>query len=86
MLNNIAASGVIYFAFNTRINECVNHHGFVGTDICPVCGEPVFDTYQRVVGFLTPSRAYSKPRKKEFGAREWYDTALIKAQASLIGD
>ena len=50
MLNTIAESGVIYFAFNTRINECKNHHGFVGTDICPVCGEPVFDTYQRIVG------------------------------------
>ena len=86
MLNYIATQGVIYFCFNTRINVCKHRHAFVGTDICPVCGEPVFDTYQRVVGFLTPSRAYSKPRKKEFGAREWYDTALIKAQASLIGD
>ena len=45
MLNKIAESGVIYFAFNTRINECKNHHGFVGTDKCPVCGEPVYDTY-----------------------------------------
>jgi ribonucleoside-triphosphate reductase len=86
MLNYIATQGVIYFCFNTRINVCKHRHAFVGTDICPVCGEPVFDTYQRVVGFLTPSRAYSKPRKKEFGAREWYETALIKAQASLIGD
>ncbi len=86
MLNYIATQGVIYFCFNTRINVCKHRHAFVGTDICPVCGEPVFDTYQRVVGFLTPSRAYSKPRKKEFSAREWYETALIKSQASLIGD
>lgn len=50
MLNHIAKSGVIYFAFNTRINECKNHHGFVGTDHCPECGEPVADTYQRIVG------------------------------------
>ena len=46
MLNMIAASGVIYFAFNTRINECDNHHGFVGTDICPECGHGIMDTYQ----------------------------------------
>lgn len=86
MLNYIALSGVIYFCFNTRINVCKHRHAFVGTDICPICGEPVFDTYQRVVGFLTPSKAYSKPRQKEFSAREWYETALIKAQASFMGD
>lgn len=85
MLNYIASQGVIYFCFNTRINVCKNRHGFVGTDICPVCGEPVEDTYQRVVGFLTPSKSYGKPRHKEFTAREWYDIALIMGQADLIG-
>lgn len=78
MLNKIAAAGVIYFAFNTRINECKNHHGFVGTDICPVCGEPVFDTYQRIVGFLEPVRSYSKDRKREFNTRQWYTYAEMK--------
>ena len=80
MLNTIAKSGVIYFAFNTRINECKNHHGFVGTDICPNCGEGVYDTYQRVVGFLVPSRAYSKDRFKEFTARKWYDYAHLQQE------
>lgn len=72
MLNRIAQSGVIYFAFNTKINSCKNHHGFVGTDICPHCGNPVYDTYQRIVGFLVPSKSYSKERFKEFKARQWY--------------
>lgn len=75
MLNYIAKQGVMYFAFNTRINECKNHHGFVGTDRCPHCGEPVYDTYQRIVGFLTPTRAYSKDRFKEFNTRQWYEYA-----------
>ena len=75
MLNYIALNDVFYFAFNTRINECKNHHGFVGTDTCPICGEPVYDTYQRIVGYLVPSRAYSKDRFKEFTARKWYDFA-----------
>ena len=75
MLNKIAQSGVIYFAFNTRINECKNHHGFVGTDHCPNCGEPVFDTYQRIVGYLVPTRAYSKDRFREFNTRQWYEYA-----------
>ena len=85
MLNYIATQGVIYFCFNTRINVCKNRHGFVGTDICPVCGEPVEDTYQRVVGFLTPSKSYGKPRHKEFTARQWYEISLIMGQADLIG-
>lgn len=72
MLNKIAQAGVIYFAFNTKINECKNHHGFVGTNICPNCGEEVYDTYCRIVGYLVPTRNYSKDRKKEFTLRDWY--------------
>lgn len=75
MLNKIAQSGVIYFAFNTRINECENRHGFVGTEHCPVCGEPVYDTYQRIVGYLVPTRSYSKERFREFTTRQWYEYA-----------
>ncbi|MEG1620821.1 MAG: anaerobic ribonucleoside-triphosphate reductase [Oscillospiraceae bacterium] len=73
MLNYIAKNGVMYFAFNSKINECKNHHGFVGTEICPECGETVFDTYQRIVGYLVPTRAYSKDRFKEFNTRKWYE-------------
>ena len=80
MLNTIAKSGVIYFAFNTRINECKNHHGFVGTDTCPTCGEGVYDTYQRIVGFLVPTRAYSKDRFREFNSRKWFDYASLKQE------
>ena len=78
MLNHIAQNGVIYFAFNTRINECKNHHGFVGTDICPTCEEGIYDTYQRIVGFLEPVRSYSKDRKREFSTRQWYEYAEMK--------
>lgn len=77
LLNKIAKKGVIYFAYNTKINECINHHGFVGTDICPTCGEGVYDTYQRIVGYLVPSRNYSKDRLKEFKARDWFEFARL---------
>lgn len=80
MLNKIAQSGVIYFAFNTRINSCKNRHGFVGTDICPVCGEGVEDTWQRIVGFFEPTSTYSKDRKREFSTRQWYDYANLKGE------
>ena len=86
MLNHIASQGVIYFCYNTKINVCKNHHGFVGTEICPECGEEKSDTYQRVVGFLTPSNSYSKDRFKEFSARQWYDTGVMYGETSLMGD
>lgn len=86
MLNYIASQGVIYFCYNTKINVCKNHHGFVGTDICPECNEPKSDTYQRVVGFLTPSKSYSKERIKEFTARQWYDTSVMYGETSLMGE
>lgn len=73
LLNYIASKGVIYFAYNIKINACKNNHGFTGVDTCPICGEPVYDTYQRIVGFLTPSKSYSKERKEEFSHRYWYD-------------
>ena len=86
MLNYIASQGVIYFCYNTKINVCKNHHGFVDAEICPECGEHVCDTYQRVVGFLTPSKSYSKERFNEFSARQWYDTAVMYGETSVIGD
>jgi ribonucleoside-triphosphate reductase len=86
MLNYIASQGVIYFCYNTKINVCKNHHGFVGTEMCPECNEPKIDTYQRVVGFLTPSKSYSKERIKEFTARQWYDTGVMYGITSLMGD
>jgi len=80
MLNYIASNGVIYFAFNYRINECPHHHGFIGTDICPECGEGVIDTVQRIVGFLQPRRHYSQPRKEEFDSRKWFEYAQTKME------
>lgn len=73
MLNYLAKNNVIYFAFNSRINECENHHGFVGSNICPECGGKIIDTYQRIVGYLVPSRNYSSARKREFSNRRWYE-------------
>lgn len=70
LLNTIAAGGVTYFAFCTRISACENNHGFYG-DVCPICGNPKVTTYQRVVGFLTPVKTYSKERTEEFKLRQW---------------
>ena len=43
--------------------------------VCPVCGKPVHDTFQRIVGYLVPTRSYSKERFNEFTTRKWYEYA-----------
>lgn len=78
MLKHIASQGVIYFAFNTKISVCKNRHGFVGRDTCPICGEGIYDQYTRIVGFLTPSKSYSKERKEEFHSRRWYEYSDLR--------
>lgn len=71
MLNYVASMGVIYFAFTTKISVCKHRHAFISEPRCPVCGEPVADTYARVVGFYTPVSSYQKIRKAEFDRRRW---------------
>jgi len=79
LTNHIANKGLIYFAYNSKINVCEDGHGFnpitdVGLEnnICH-CGKPMIDQFSKVVGFLTPRSAYSKERKKEFDNRQWFN-------------
>ena len=71
MLNFVASQGVIYFAFTTKISICKSRHAFISEQRCPVCGEPIADTYARVVGFYTPTSSYQRIRKNEFDKRRW---------------
>ena len=82
MLNYVAASGVIYFAFTTKINVCKHKHASIGSKECPVCGEPIVDQYSRVVGFYVPVSSYQKIRKQEFNQRKWY-TVLSSGDMTL---
>ena len=66
----IADQGLTYFAFNTKIQACKHNHAFYGTK-CPICGGPVETEYTRIVGFYTPIKTWSKPRKEEYKMREW---------------
>ena len=71
MLNYVALMGVIYFAFTTKISVCRSKHAFISEPRCPVCGEPIADTYARVVGFYVPVSSYQNVRKREFDRRKW---------------
>ena len=70
MLNYIASQGVIYFAFNLKINTDDNHHSFT-SKVCPICGSNPTDTYQRCVGYLVPTKSWSEGRTKELTERDW---------------
>lgn len=70
MLNYIASKGVIYFAFNLKINTDNEHHSFT-TKTCPICGSEPTDTYQRCVGYLVPTKSWSDGRKRELDERDW---------------
>lgn len=72
LLNHIARSGVIYFAFNAKIKEDKHQHHWVGTTKCPVCGESATEEYSRIVGFLRPRSSFSKERAQEYDERVWY--------------
>ena len=71
LTNEIANEGVIYFAFNMKINTCEDGHAFIGSH-CK-CGKTAVNQFSRVVGFLTPKSSYSAPRKREFEARRWFN-------------
>ena len=77
ILNYLGNSGVIYSCFNKKISVCKNEHGYIGDGCCPTCGEPKYDEFTRIVGFLTPSKSYSKERKEEFENRKWYDVKKL---------
>ena len=71
MLNHLANSGIIYFAYNVQISVCDEGHGFFG-EHCPTCGKSKVDVFSRIVGYLVPTQSYSKERKQEFEKRRWF--------------
>jgi ribonucleoside-triphosphate reductase len=74
LLNYIAKSGVIYFAYNRKISVCADEHAFL-SETCPKCGGKAVDTYSRIVGFFVALSTYSKERKEEFNHRKWFDAS-----------
>ncbi|HDK27793.1 MAG TPA: anaerobic ribonucleoside-triphosphate reductase [Candidatus Atribacteria bacterium] len=73
LVKTIANNGVIYFAFNVIINVCVNGHSFVGTNVCPVCGQPKIDEFVRIVGYLVPRSSFNYVRREyEYPKRKYY--------------
>lgn len=72
VLNQVAKSGVIYFAFNCALSKCANGHIYHG-DTCPECGNKTVETFTRVVGFVTRVSTWSKERQEEGKHRYIFD-------------
>lgn len=73
LLNYIASQGVIYFAFNPKLYVCKEKHTFMPPQkTCPTCGGGVNEEVTRIVGYLVPTKSFSKPRLEEYNDRRWY--------------
>ena len=69
---------VSYFTFNIPISECLSCGHVVNSPIyeCPKCGSTKIDHWQRIIGYLRPTSAYSDPRKIEESKRI-YSKAIL---------
>ena len=75
LMEYAAKCGVIYWAVNYRIRMCEDHHTWVGTEKCPVCGKPYTDEITRVVGFFTNTKHWNKTRREhDWPNRQFYSS------------
>jgi len=53
-----------YFAINYVYVQCANGHRSIGDkDVCDICGAPITNHYQRVVGFITCVEVWNPVRR-----------------------
>ena len=53
-----------YFAINYVYVQCANGHRSIGEkDTCDICGAPITNHYQRVVGFITCVEVWNPVRR-----------------------
>ena len=80
LIEYAAKAGVVYWAINYRLYECPNHHLWVGSENCPVCGEHWVNEITRVVGFFTNTKNWNPVRRKEdWPNRVFYDVNTDKS-------
>ena len=71
---------VKYFGINYAYSECAKQHYTIGKNKkCPICGEPIVETWCRVVGFITPKSAFNPVRRDyEFDKRIFYESEEVE--------
>lgn len=73
----------VYFAVNFTFSCCedCNEITHSEVDICPICGSYKITQFTRVVGFITPKKAWNKVRREE--KRTQLDLSVIKSMPAL---
>lgn len=68
--------GTNYFTFNIPMSECKDCGHIVNAPIkeCPICKSTNIDWWVRIIGYLRPISAYSKPRQIEAEKRIYSKT------------
>lgn len=70
--------GVIYFAINYELKQCVTGHLWIDGDKCSICGKPIHRIFTRVVGFLTCVENWNKVRREEdYPNRQFYSSVKV---------
>lgn len=74
LIKTCAKMGVVYFAINYNLQECVDGHMAVGKQsTCTICGKEIINNYTRVVGFLTNTKNWHQTRReKDYPNRQFY--------------
>lgn len=77
---------VKYFGINYAYSECANKHYTIGKNKkCPICGEPIVETWCRVVGFITPKSAFNPVRRDyEFDKRVFYESDKVDEATAKV--
>lgn len=75
MIRHCARMGVVYWAVNYNLQECVNGHMSVGQkEVCSVCGHRIVNNFTRVVGFLTNTKNWHESRRvHDYPDRQFYN-------------
>ena len=62
-----AKSGVPHIAICYRFGKCAKHNATIigqGTNVCPICGEPIVHTRARVIGYFSDEFNWNPVRQK----------------------
>jgi ribonucleoside-triphosphate reductase len=82
LMEYAAKAGVVYWAINYRLNCCKQKHTWVGTEICPTCGQHWDSQITRVVGFFTTVKNWNPTRREH----DWPNRQFYRAKEMEVSE
>jgi len=78
LIKFVAKKGVVYFAINLSLSRCTScGKVYVGQLEKSPCHNAEVDKFLRVVGYLTPVKTWSAPRREEYKERQMYGSDVF---------